>query len=59
LGVAHLLEGSVRRENDKVRITAQLIDAGMMGIFGPSITTAIWRTFSQSKARWPRTSLRN
>jgi TolB-like protein/class 3 adenylate cyclase/Flp pilus assembly protein TadD len=27
LGVAHLLEGSVRRENDKVRITAQLIDA--------------------------------
>jgi TolB-like protein/class 3 adenylate cyclase/Flp pilus assembly protein TadD len=27
LGVAHLLEGSVRRENGKVRITAQLIDA--------------------------------
>src|SRR6266496_1989953 len=27
LGVAHLLEGSVRRENDKIRITAQLIDA--------------------------------
>jgi TolB-like protein/class 3 adenylate cyclase/Flp pilus assembly protein TadD len=27
LGVAHLLEGSVRRANDKVRITAQLIDA--------------------------------
>ena len=28
LGVAHVLEGSVRREGDKVRITAQLIDAG-------------------------------
>jgi TolB-like protein/class 3 adenylate cyclase/Flp pilus assembly protein TadD len=27
LSVAHLLEGSVRRANDKVRITAQLIDA--------------------------------
>jgi TolB-like protein/DNA-binding SARP family transcriptional activator/Flp pilus assembly protein TadD len=28
LGVAHVLEGSVRREGDQVRITAQLIDAG-------------------------------
>jgi TolB-like protein/class 3 adenylate cyclase/Tfp pilus assembly protein PilF len=27
LGVAHLLEGSVRRANDKIRIAAQLIDA--------------------------------
>ena len=27
LGVAYLLEGSVRRANDRVRITAQLIDA--------------------------------
>lgn len=27
LGVAHLLEGSVRRQADQVRITAQLIDA--------------------------------
>src|SRR5688572_4686200 len=27
LGVANILEGSVRREGDKVRITAQLIDA--------------------------------
>ena len=28
LGVANVLEGSVRREGDRVRITAQLIDAG-------------------------------
>ena len=28
LGVANVLEGSVRREGDQVRITAQLIDAG-------------------------------
>ena len=28
LGVTHVLEGSVRRERDTVRITAQLIDAG-------------------------------
>lgn len=28
LGVAHVLEGSVRRQGDSVRITAQLIDAG-------------------------------
>ena len=27
LGVAHLLEGSVRRSNNRVRVTAQLIDA--------------------------------
>ena len=28
LGVAHVLEGSVRREGDRIRITAQLIAAG-------------------------------
>ena len=28
LGVAHLLEGSVRKDGQRVRITAQLIDAG-------------------------------
>ena len=28
LGVAHVLEGSVRRDGDTIRITAQLIDAG-------------------------------
>ena len=27
LGVAHILEGSVRRQGDRVRVTAQLIDA--------------------------------
>jgi len=27
LGVSHVLEGSVRREGDKIRVTAQLIDA--------------------------------
>ena len=27
LGVAHLLEGSVRRSDDRIRVTAQLIDA--------------------------------
>jgi TolB-like protein len=28
LGVSHVVEGSVRRDRDKVRVTAQLIDAG-------------------------------
>ena len=28
LGVAHILEGSVRKSGNKVRITAQLIEAG-------------------------------
>ena len=28
LGVAHVLQGSVRRSGDRVRVTAQLIDAG-------------------------------
>jgi TolB-like protein len=27
LGVAHVLEGTVRREGDRVRVSAQLVDA--------------------------------
>ena len=40
LGVQHVLEGSVRKAGNRVRITAQLIDAAAAGISGPSATTA-------------------
>ena len=40
LGVSYVLEGSVRRSGDRVRITAQLIDGPRVGRSGPSVTTA-------------------
>ena len=40
LGVRYVLEGSVRKADDQVRITAQLIDATTGDTCGPSATTA-------------------
>ena len=56
LQVAHVLEGSVQRVGNRVRVTAQLIDARNDRISGPSVTIATWRTFSRSKARSRRRS---
>ena len=41
LGVRYVLEGSVRRAGDQVRVNAQLIDAVTGGIYGPIGMTAV------------------
>ena len=61
LGVSYLLEGSVRRAGDRVRITAQLIEAktrssscGQNATTAASMTSSPYRTRSQrrSSRRW-------
>ena len=49
LGVRYVLEGSVRKAADRVRITTQLIEAETKGIFGPSAMTAQSMIFLPSK----------
>ena len=56
LGVAHVVEGSVQRAANKVRVNAQLIDAATTRISGPKPSIAIWPMSSPSKARSPRPS---
>ena len=52
LGVKHILEGSVRKAGDQLRITAQLVDAGdgSRG-YGPTRMTRNSATFSPFRAR--------
>ena len=51
LGVANVVEGSVQRSGNRVRVNAQLIDARTTRICGHKPTIAIWPTCSPSKAR--------
>ena len=52
LGVAHILEGSVRRPGNRIRVTAQLITASRRHrICGRSVTTASWRMYSPCRTR--------
>jgi len=45
LGVAHIVEGSVQRVGNRVRVSAQLIDAKA----DTHATTAIWQMYSRSR----------
>src|SRR5213079_62657 len=54
LGVAHVVEGSVQRAANKVRVIAQLIDARNDAHLWAKPTIAIWPMCSPSKARSPR-----
>ena len=51
LGVRYVLEGSVRRVTDRIRITGQLIDAVFGAHFGLSVMTANLMTYSRCKTK--------
>jgi adenylate cyclase len=51
LKVTHVLEGSVRKSGNRVRITAQLIDAQPTATCGPSASTATSTTSSRCRTR--------
>jgi adenylate cyclase len=56
LGVRYVLEGSVRRTGDQVRMNAQLIEPTAGRISGPTSSTPIVRTFRKCRARSPAAS---
>jgi adenylate cyclase len=51
LGVRYLLEGSVRKAANRVRITGQLIEAASAGICGRTALTVRPRTSSNCRTR--------
>ena len=52
LGVRYVLEGSVRKAGDAVRITGQLIDAATGGAsLGRPVRRRRWRTSSTCRTR--------
>jgi TolB-like protein len=51
LGVRYVLEGSVRKAQNRVRITGQLIDTA--SVSGPTALTARWTTSSNCKTKSP------
>ena len=51
LNVAHILEGSVRKAGNKVRITAQLIDARSDRSLWSDSRTRRMRTWSSAQSR--------
>ena len=56
LGVRYVLEGSVRKAANRVRITGQLIDAPPGRICGPTASKAASTISSNCRTRWPRAS---
>ena len=53
LGVRYVLEGSVRRSGNDVRVNAQLIDGATGGHLWRRATTASGRASSACRTRWP------
>ena len=51
LGVARLVEGSVQRADNRVRVNAKLIDVSPIGRFGGRVTTATLLIYSRFKVR--------
>ena len=56
LGARYVLEGSVRRTGDKLRISAQLVDCKAVRISGRRISMVLSPTYSTSRIRSPRAS---
>ena len=54
LGVRYVLEGSVQRDQNRVRVNAQLIDASPARIFGPTASRKTSPTCSSCKMKWWR-----
>jgi adenylate cyclase len=54
LGVRYVLEGSLRKSGDRIRVTAQLVEAETGKHVWPSVTTAIWPTSLRCRTRSPR-----
>ena len=59
LGVAHLLECSVQRSNNRLRINAQLIDARTYSHLCADLRPGSSKIFSPSKLKSPKRSLLN
>ena len=57
LGVRYVLEGSVRRAGNRLRISAQLVDAMTAAITGRSATTGSSATSSPCRTKSPAASL--
>ena len=53
LGVRHIVEGSVRRQGDRVRVTAELIEAASDAHPGRAASRATWPTASGCRRRSP------
>jgi TolB-like protein len=53
LAVANILEGSVRKEGDRVVVNVQLIDTKITARFGQIVTTALWSIRSACRENWP------
>ena len=51
LGVRYVLEGSLRKAGNRIRVTAQLVEAETGNMSGPSVTTAISPTSLRCKTK--------
>ena len=59
LGIRYVLEGSIRRSGNRLRVTAQLVDAATADTSGRRITMAPSKTSSTCRIASPRASFRS